>query len=53
MLLKLIKDSLNGINMICFISVDQDIIQIESHKNVQFFDQNFINIALETCRYIG
>lgn len=34
MLFELIKNPLNGINIICFIDIDQDIIQVNNHKNV-------------------
>lgn len=33
--------------MICFISVDYDIIQIDDHKNIQLLYQNRVDISLE------
>lgn len=34
MLLELIKDLLNGINMICFVGIDQDIILVNDNKDI-------------------
>lgn len=34
MISKLIKDLLNSINMICFISIDQDVIQVNANKDI-------------------
>ena len=33
--------------------VDKDVIEIHHHKDVKFFHQDLINIALESGQYIG
>lgn len=48
MFLELIKNLTNGIDVIYFISADQDIIQVENHNNVQLLGKNLVDIALET-----
>lgn len=49
MLLELIKNSVNNINMIYFIDINQNVIQIDNHNDVKHLGQKFIDIALETC----
>ena len=53
MLSQLLEDLLNGINMIRFIDVDQDIILIVNDKNIELLGHDLVNVALKTCRSIG
>lgn len=46
-MLKLIKDLLNIINIISFIDLDLDILQINNYSINLFFIKNFIYIALK------
>lgn len=50
---ELIENPSNGINIICFIVIDQDVIQVNNYNNIQSPDQNLIIIALETCRGVA
>ena len=45
---KLLKDPSNGIEIIEFIGVDQDIIQIDDNENIELLNQNLIDVALKT-----
>lgn len=47
LIFKLMKNSPNGINMIRFVSIDQDIISVNNHKNFQFLYQYFVDITLK------
>lgn len=33
--------------------IDKNIIQVNSNKNIKFFSQNLVGIALKASRYIG
>lgn len=48
MLTQLFEDPLNAIIMICFIGIDQNVFQVYNIKNIQFFSQDFIDLALKT-----
>lgn len=45
---KLNKSLFNTINILFFVNLNQNIIQIDHYRYVKFFDQDFINIALKT-----
>lgn len=47
MLFELIKNSSNGIDIIHFINIDQDIIQVDDHTNIQLLSQNLIDVLLK------
>lgn len=42
----------NSINMICFVGINQDIIQVNNHKNVKLLCQYTIDVALKAWRCI-
>lgn len=35
--------------MICFIDIDQDIIQIDNDKEIELFNQNLVDLAYKAC----
>ena len=37
----------------CFLSIDQDIVQIYNDEDIKLFSKDFIDIALKTGRSIG
>ena len=39
-------DSIN-VSLACILGVDQDIIQVNNHKNVEFFARDLIDVILE------
>ena len=39
-------DSIN-VSLACIFSIDQDVIQVDDHENIEFFGQDLINITLE------
>lgn len=51
-LFQLVENSSNGIEMICFVDVDQNVIQVYNDKNVQLFGQNLVDIPLNTGQRI-
>lgn len=44
---ELIMNSPNKVYMIQFISVDQDVIKVDDHKNVLFFYHDLADVALK------
>ena len=40
------------VSLACILSVDQNIIQVNDHKNVKFFGQDLMYITLEAGWYI-
>lgn len=52
MLFKLIEDLLNGINIIRFVDINQDIIYINNNKDILSFCPYFIDIFQEAYGYI-
>lgn len=44
---KLIKNSPNNIDMIRFIGIDQDVIQVHNQKNILLLHQNLVDILLD------
>lgn len=44
---QLFEDSFNKINIVCFFDIDQNIILVYNDNNMQFFDQDFVDIALQ------
>lgn len=47
MLFKLIEDPPNDINIICFMNIDQDVIQVNNHKDIELFYEYLIDVSLE------
>ena len=39
--------------MICFIGLDQDIVKIDNNKNIIFFGQDLVDVALEVQQSVG
>ena len=35
------------------LSVDEDVIEVHYHKNVEFFGQDLVDVALESGWYVG
>ena len=35
------------VSLACILSIDQDVIQVDNHKNVKFFGQDLIDVILE------
>lgn len=33
-------------------SIDQEIIQVDNHENIEFYKKNFINIALKAYEHV-
>ena len=40
------SDSID-VSLACILGLDQDVIQVNDHENVEFFGQDFIDITLE------
>ncbi len=55
MLPQLVQHPLNGLYMLFAftLGVDEDVIEVHYHENVELFCQDLINIALECDRYVG
>lgn len=53
MLSKLMKNLLNDINVICFVGLDQDAIQINDHKDIKIFYWYFIDVFLKATWCVG
>lgn len=53
MLFEVIENLLNCINIISFVDIDRNIIQVNNHKNFWFFCQYLIDILLKAYVYIG
>ncbi len=55
MLLKLLEHPLNGLYVFFAFAfdVDEDVIKVHYHKNVKFFYQDLIDIALECSRCVS
>ena len=53
--LQLLKNSLNGIDvsLAWVLGVDKDIIELNNDKDIEFLDQNLVNIALEASQCDG
>lgn len=51
MFFELIENSANSINIISFIGVYQNVIQVNNKINIQLFYQYFIDIFLKACWY--
>lgn len=49
MLSQLFEDTRNRIDIIRFIDIDQDIVQIDNDKDIKLFGRYFVNVAIETC----
>lgn len=39
-------------SLIYVFNINKDIIQVSNNKDIKFFSQDFIDVSLETCRYI-
>lgn len=50
--LKLIEDSSNSFDIICFVVINQNVIQVNNSKDVQFCYQYSVDILLEACQCI-
>ena len=50
-----LKKPSNGVDMsLAFVlSVDEDVIEVNNDKNIDFLGQNLVNIALEAGRCVG
>lgn len=44
----MIKNKLNKIEIIFFIGTNENIVKINNHKCIQFFNKDFIDIIFET-----
>lgn len=51
-LLYLIKDSLYKVNMVFFIQISQNIVDINNDKYVKFFSKNCVDITLNICQSV-
>ena len=53
--LQKVWDPLDGLYVaLAFIfNVNQDVIQVNNDKNIEFFSQNFVDVALEVGQSIG
>ena len=40
------SDSID-MSLACILGIDQDVIQVKDHKNVEFFGQDLIDVTLE------
>lgn len=49
MLSLLLEDLSNRINIIGFISINQDIVLIDDDKKIKLFSQDLVDVALEAC----
>lgn len=50
---KLIEDLSNNMKIICFVNIDQNIIQVNNNKDIQLSYQYFIDISLQVCLCAG
>ena len=50
-----VPDSLNGLHVALawIFNVNQDVIQVDNDKNIEFFGQNFVDVPLEAGRSVG
>ena len=50
-----LENPLNGINisLAWVFGVDKDVIKVNNDENIEFFDQDLVNIALEAGRCVG
>ncbi len=55
MLPQLVQHPSNGLDVLfaLILSVDEDIIKIHYHKNVEFLGQDLIDVTLKCGRYVG
>lgn len=53
MFAELIEDLFNGINMIYFIDINHNVIQVDNYKDFWLLGQDFIDISLKTYWDIG
>ena len=54
MFLQFVQQAANSIDMslASIFGIDQDVIQVNNHKNVKFFGQDLIDIILEASCYV-
>ena len=45
------SDSID-VSLACILSIDQDVIQVDDHENVEFFGQDLIDVTREAGWYV-